>query len=189
MLKKSILSNSFKLVLLSFLVSTAILLNSCDKAKETMDDAAKKVEETADKAGDLAKDAAEKVGESTETIVDSVAAKLEKAAEKVEDVITEKPLVGVWQGKLDSRLTILTITSQEGNEISGKITINYRNPINQEVKGALNPETKALTMEDQLHSRFKGKYSGKLSADGKTYSGTFTTLVDKNSVSFNLVKK
>lgn len=182
MLKGSLTNKGNKFLLSSLIVIAALLLISCDKTKETMDDAAKKTSE-------VTKDAVEKVGETTEKVVDSVATNLEKTAEKVENVIAEKPLVGVWQGKLDSRLTILTITSQEGNEVSGKITINYRNPINQEIKGTLNPDTKALTMADQIHSRFKGKYSGKISADGKTYSGTFTTLVDKNSVSFNLVKK
>jgi Sec-independent protein translocase protein TatA len=189
MLKGRLTNKGNKILFLSLIVIVAILLVSCDKAKETMDDAQKTVEETADKAGEVTKDAVEKVEETTEKVVDSVATTDEKAAEKVENVVTEKPLLGVWQGKLDSRLTILSITSQEGNNFSGKITINYRNPINQEVKGTLNPETKALTMADQIHSRFKGKYSGKLSEDGKTYSGTFTTLVDKNSVSFNLVKK
>lgn len=189
MLNKSILKNSFKFLFFSFLVSTAILLNSCDKAKETMDDAAKKVEKTADKAGDLAKDAAEKVGEATETAVDSVAAKIEKAAEKVDNILSEKLLVGTWSGKLDSRATTLTISDQDGNNFSGKITINYRQPINQEVKGSYDSESKTITMEDQLHSRYKGKYKGKLSVDGKTFSGTFTTLVDGKNFSFDLTKK
>lgn len=196
MLINRISNKGNKLLLLSFMISAAVLLISCDKAKETMDDAAKKVEETAnkageavsetaDKAGEMAKDAAEKVGE----VVDSTKETVNDAAKKVEEVVNNKAFVGVWVGKLDSRLTTLTITGEEGNDITGKIVINYKTPMNQEVKGAFNPEKKTLVMEDQLHSRFKGKYSGKISDDGKTYSGTFTTLVDKNSYSFNLVKK
>lgn len=189
MLKKSVANNSVKFILLSLLFSTAIFLNSCDKAKETMEDAAKKVEETADKAGELAKDAVDKVGEATESVVDSVAAKVEKAVEKVDVILSEKLLVGTWTGKLDGRLTTLTITEQDGNNFNGKITINYRQPINQDVKGSYNSETKAITMEDQLHSRYKGKYKGKLSENGKTFTGTFTTLVDGKNFSFDLTKK
>lgn len=189
MLKGSLTNKGKILLIFSLVVISALFLISCDKAKDTVEDAKKTVEETTEKAVEATKDAAEKVGETTENIVDTVKTTVEKAAEKVEKVVEENQLIGVWQGKLDSRLTILSITSQDGNNFSGKITINYRNPINQEVKGTYNPETKALSMSDQLHSRYKGKYSGKLSADGKTYSGTFTTLVDKNSASFNLVKK
>lgn len=187
---KGILTNKRNgFIIFSLIVISALFLISCDKAKDTVEDAKKTVEETTEKAVETTKDAAEKVGETTEKIVDSVKTNVEEAAKKVEKVVEENQLIGVWQGKLDSRLTILSITSQDGNNFSGKITINYRNPINQEVKGTYNPETKALTMADQLHSRYKGKYSGKLSADGKTFSGTFGTLVDKNSVTFNLVKK
>ncbi len=120
----------------------------------------------------------EKVGEATED-----------AANKVEEVVMGTSLTGVWTGKLDSRVTTLSITKQDGNNIEGKITVNYRKPINQDVKGSFNADTKTLTMEDQLHSRFKGKYSGKLSEDGKTYSGTFTTLVEKKNYKFTLIKK
>lgn len=193
MLINRISKKGSKILLLSVMISAALFVTSCDKAKETMDDAQKTVQdtaektgdavtETADKAGDLAKDAAEKVGE----VVDS---SMNKAAKKVEEVVKSKQFMGVWVGKLDSRLTTLTITEDENNKIGGKIVINYRDPLKQDVKGTFSPETNTLNMQDQLHSRFKGKYSGKISADGKTYSGTFTTLADKKSYNFNLVKK
>ncbi|MCB0743037.1 MAG: YtxH domain-containing protein [Ignavibacteriae bacterium] len=200
MLTNSVYKKGSKLFLFTLMLIASLYLVGCDKAKETMDDAAKKVEETTnkagdavsetvDKAGDMAKDAAEKVGETTDKLVDSTKSVLGDAAKKVEDAVTSKAFTGVWVGKLDSRLTTLTITGEEANKIDGKIVINYRDPLKQDVKGTYNPETKTLTMEDQLHSRYKGKYSGKISEDGKTYSGTFTTLVDKKSYNFNLVKK
>ncbi|MBI1933045.1 MAG: YtxH domain-containing protein [Ignavibacteriales bacterium] len=189
MLKNMLTNKGNRFIVLSLVVSAALLLASCDKAKDTMEETKKTVEETTDKAAEMTKEAAEKMGEATEKVVDTVKTAVEKTAEEVKNAVDEKQFVGVWQGKLDSRLAILTITSQDGNDFSGKITISYRTPINQEVKGTYNPETKSVTMADQLHSRVKGKYAGKLSADGKTYSGTFTTLVDKNSATFNLVKK
>jgi ElaB/YqjD/DUF883 family membrane-anchored ribosome-binding protein len=176
------------------------VLSSCDKAKETMDSATEKVSNVAEKAGDVAKDAADKAGEVAGDAVDKVgdAAKdvSEKAGEvagdavdKVTDIFSENGMVGTWTGKLDGRVTTLTIAKQEGNNFEGKIKINYRNPVKQEVKGTFNTETKTITMEDQLHSRYKGKYSGKLSDDGKSYSGIFTTDIDKKNFKFKLVKK
>ena len=191
-LKRSKLS----IILIGITLLSMFILASCDKAKETMDNATEKVSDVAKKTGDVAKDAADKAGEVAGDAVDKVgdAAKdvTEKAGEavdKVADIFSKNGMVGTWTGKLDSRFTTLTITKQDGNSFEGKIKINYRNPVKQEVKGTFNSETKTIKMEDQLHSRYKGKYSGKLSDDGKTYSGTFTTNIDKKSFNFKLVKK
>ena len=176
------------------------VLSSCDKAKNTMDSATEKVSDVAEKAGEAAKDVANKTGEVAGDAVDKVgeAAKdvtekagevAEDAANTVVDIFSENGMVGTWTGKLDSRFTTLIITKQDGNNFEGTITINYRTPVKQEVKGTYDSETKTIKMEDQLHSRYKGKYSGKLSDDGKSYSGTFTTNVDKKNFKFNLVKK
>lgn len=184
-----------KLALLALLVS--VIFISCDQAKETIEETADKVaektgeviSETAEKVGETAEDAVDKVGEVAEEVLDKTSETVEDATNKVEEVVMGNTLTGVWVGKLDSRLTTLSITNQDGNNIEGKITINYRKPLNQEIKGSFNADTKTLTMKDQLHSRFKGTYNGKLSEDGKTYSGTFTTLVEKKNYNFNLVKK
>lgn len=108
----------------------------------------------------------------------------------VEETKIEFPnLVGTWTGKFDSRATTLTITEQTDSIFKGKITINYREVINQEVSGKINLETKEITMTDLLHSRYKGKYRGKLTDEDMKFSGTFTSDIDKNNFSFSLTKK
>ena len=98
-------------------------------------------------------------------------------------------VTGTWTGTFDSRPTTLKIASQEGDEFKGSITINYREVINQQVSGKINPETGAVSMKDLLHSRYAGTYSAKLSEDGKKLSGTFTETVDKRKATFTLKKK
>ncbi|MGB5529451.1 MAG: hypothetical protein WBQ32_05725, partial [Ignavibacteriaceae bacterium] len=71
----------------------------------------------------------------------------------------------------------------------GKISIKYRETINQDVKGTFRPTTHKVSMEDQIHSKYMGKYNGKLSGDGKNLSGTFTMNRDGTKSSFNLNKK
>jgi len=46
-----------------------------------------------------------------------------------------------------------------------------------------------MSMTDQLHSRFQGKYSGSLSKEADNFSGTFTMDHDGSKYSFNLNKK
>lgn len=104
-------------------------------------------------------------------------------------VSTIQDITGSWTGTFDKRSTTLNITEQTDSSFSGKITINYRQVINQEVKGSFSPSTMKMTMKDQLHSRFQGKYKGKLSENGKNLSGTFTMNVDGSKFQFNLNKK
>ena len=134
----------------------------------------------------------DKVVEKADDLLSEAARKSEKLGDKVEEKTAElmdaEPFKGTWVGTLDSRKTTLVIAGQTGNAIEGKITINYRTPINQEVKGTYDPASKKLHLEDQLHSRYKGKYDGQISEDGSTFSGTFTTLVDKKSYKFSLSK-
>ncbi len=188
------------LLFLTITLFSIFVLSACDKAKETMDSATETVSDAANKVGETTKDVANKAGEAAGEAVDKVgdAAKdvankatetAKDAAGKVMGVFANNGMVGTWTGKLDNRFTTLTITKQDGNNFEGKIQINYRTPIKQKIKGSFNVETKTITMADQLHSRYKGKYNGKLSDDGKTYSGTFTTNVDKKKYKFNLIKK
>ncbi len=107
----------------------------------------------------------------------------------VEEKITIPDLKGTWTGTFDKRATTLKITEQTDSSFSGKITINYREVINQEIKGTISPSTGKISMKDQLHSRYQGKYNGKLSEDGKNFSGTFTMDLDGKKFSFNLNKK
>ncbi len=107
----------------------------------------------------------------------------------VNEEITIPDLTGTWTGTFDKRSTSLTITEQTDSSFSGKITINYRQVINQEVKGTISPTTMKISMKDQLHSRYQGKYNGSLSEDGNNFSGTFTMDLDGKKFSFNLNKK
>ena len=126
-----------------------------------------------------------------ETIVESESAPVEETTEpEVEEPVVQIPdLKGQWTGKFDARNTVLNITEQTDSTFKGRITISYREVINQDVAGTISPSTMRITMRDLLHSRFKGRYSGKLSEDGKNYSGTFTMDLDKSQFSFNLNKK
>lgn len=109
------------------------------------------------------------------------------AKDTVKDTLID--ITGRWTGTFDKRATTLQITSQDSLNFSGKITINYREVINQQVKGSFNPEAKTFNMKDQLHSRYQGKYSGKISDDGKKLSGTFTMDLDGKQFPFSLSKK
>jgi hypothetical protein len=105
------------------------------------------------------------------------------------ETVAVPDLKGTWTGTLDKRTTTLKITEQTDSSFSGKITINYRQVINQDVKGSFSPATMKVSMKDQLHSRYQGKYNGKLSKDEKNFSGTFTMDLDGSKFSFNLNKK
>jgi hypothetical protein len=103
--------------------------------------------------------------------------------------ITIPDIRGTWTGTFDQRSAVLNITNQTDSSFSGKISISYRQTINQDVKGSLSPATMNMEMKDQLHSRFQGKYNGKLSKDADNYSGTFIMDLDGSKFSFNLNKK
>jgi len=107
----------------------------------------------------------------------------------VETKITFPDLKGTWNGTFDGRSSVLNILEQTDSSFSGKITINYRTVTNQEVKGTLNPTTNEITMTDQLHSRYQGKYKGELSSNNQNFTGTFTMDNDGTKYSFNLKKK
>lgn len=110
--------------------------------------------------------------------------------EPAEDMkITIPDIRGTWTGTFDQRSAVLNITNQTDSSFSGKISISYRQVINQDVKGFLSPATMNMEMKDQLHSRFQGKYNGKLSKDADNYSGTFIMDLDGSKFSFNLNKK
>jgi len=110
----------------------------------------------------------------------------EDANESNEQAISD--LIGAWTGTFDNRAITLNITEQTNSSFSGNITISYRQEINQEVKGTLNPTNLIITMTDQMQSPYQGKYYGKLSEDGKNLSGDFTMDSDGSIFPFNLNK-
>jgi len=123
-------------------------------------------------------------------ILDTTSNETITEVEPVEEIkVTIPDIKGTWRGKFDSRLTVLNITDQTDSSFSGKISISYRQAINQDVKGSFSPSTMNMKMKDQLHSRFQGKYNGKLSLNADNYSGTFTMDLDGSKFSFNLNKK
>jgi hypothetical protein len=97
-------------------------------------------------------------------------------------------LKGTWTGVFDGKSTTLQISEQTDSSFSGKISINYKQTLNQDVKGNFSPASLKISMADQLHSKFMGKYNGKLSKDYKNFSGTFTKNRDNSNFSFNLNK-
>jgi len=107
----------------------------------------------------------------------------------VEEKISIPDLKGPWTGTFDKRTTTLTITGQTDSSFTGKISIKYRSVLNQDVEGTFSPANRKLTMSDQLHSHFMGKYNGNLSPDFKNLSGTFIKNSDGSKYSFNLDKK
>lgn len=108
---------------------------------------------------------------------------------ETENTIQIPDIKGTWTGTFDGKTTTLNITEQTDSSFSGKITINYKQTLNQDVKGNFSPTTLKISMADQLHSKFMGKYSGKLSKDYINFSGTFTKNRDNSNFSFNLNKK
>ncbi len=95
-----------------------------------------------------------------------------KPAAKEETKIPD--ITGTWTGKFDSKVTTLKITTQDSTLFKGKITIHYREAVNQEVKGTFSPDKLTLNMSDQIRERYMGKYSANLSTDLKKLTGTFT---------------
>ena len=106
----------------------------------------------------------------------------------LEEKISIPDIKGTWTGVFDGKSTTLQITEQTDSSFSGKISINYKQMLNQDVKGNFSPSTLKISMADQLHSKFMGKYNGKLSKDYKNFSGTFTKNRDNSNFSFNLNK-
>lgn len=105
------------------------------------------------------------------------------------DTVKQATIEGTWLGKFDSRPATLTITSFAGSKFTGKIVIEYRTVINQNVEGEFNLDTKKFTMKDLLHSRYQGKYTGNISENMQTMTGTFTMDLDGKKMSFNFTKK
>lgn len=149
------------------LLFTLLLSAGCQKKQEQQQQTQKQADTTA------VKDTAKKADTT------------EKATQQAQAA----DLKGTWRGTFDQRPTTLKITEQNGNDFKGSITINYRQVINQQVSGTFDPATKRLTMKDLLHSRFQGKYAGKVSDDMKKLSGTFTMALDGSKFNFNLAKK
>jgi len=161
--------------LLSLIIFSSIFFVSCDSAKENAENVIEKTEE-------VATETAENVNElATETV--------ENVSEELNKIADDNKFIGTWSGKFDIRTATMIITKQEGNDFEGKVTINLRTVINQDVKGSFDPETNKVIIKDQLRSKFKGVYSGTLSEDGTTIAGNFKTNLDNKNYNFSFSKK
>jgi hypothetical protein len=167
-LKKHISLKQFFAV---FIMLTSMVYFGCEK-------------KTGKAEGSQGDDKPEKITQDTASGVPGTA----KKEPVVETKRTIPAITGKWTGTFDKRAAVLTITEQTDSSFTGKISISYREAINQDVKGTLSPATMSIAMTDQLHSRYQGKYKGKLSEDGNKYSGTFTTNLDGSKFSFTLNK-
>jgi len=164
-------SKSLKWVLTALVMLTVVVYFGCEK----------KIDKTEPQMDNV----------ETETIVpDTASDETITEIEPVDEIeIVIPDLKGAWTGTFDSRSTVLNITEQTDSSFSGNISIKYRETINQEVKGTFSPTTQKVSMIDQIHSRYMGKYDGKLSDTGNNLSGTFTMNRDGTNTSFNLNKK
>lgn len=113
-----------------------------------------------------------------------------KEAEPVKEEITEQPvetieeevveetqfpsLLGKWEGSGGQIRLTMEVTAQDENSFEGKTVFNSRTPLNRNVKGTVDFETREMRIEDLTTDRYSGKYRGKLSEDLKTFTGTFT---------------
>lgn len=162
-------------ICLSLILVSAMFFVSCDSAKENAENVVDKTEEAATETAENVKDLA------NETV--------ENVNEELNKIPDDNRFVGTWSGKFDIRTATMVITKQEGNDFEGKVTINLRTVINQDVKGTFDAETKKVIIKDQLRSKFKGVYSGTLSEDETTISGNFKTNLDNKNYNFSFSKK
>jgi len=157
-------------LLIAFALSAMVLFIGCEKKTEEMQEDVSQNNMPAD----------------TST---SIVPPEEKEPEYEKELTVIPDVTGIWTGTFDGKLTTLKITEQTDSSFSGNITINYKQPLNQTVKGNFNPGTLKISMIDQLHSKFMGKYNGKMSDDYRTFAGSFTKNRDGSQYPFNLKKK
>lgn len=168
---KYILIKPFFIILLLVVLSAFF---GCDQKKDN-------TEEIQDKDLVVKDSVSSGAGEATGSQTHPDSANLRPAA--IPDI------TGKWTGTFDKRSTVLDITGQTDSSFTGKISISYREPIHQQVNGSFSPTNMNMSMSDQLHSRYQGKYNGVLSENFNNFSGTFTMTVDNSKYAFNLNKQ
>lgn len=112
-----------------------------------------------------------------------------KKVEEAKPVEPEVTVQGTWNGKLDINPATLKITAVDGNKFSGTINVKAREEVKQNVSGEINKEKLTFTMKDMIAARSAGTYSGTISKDFKTMSGTFFMKLDNVKVKFSFSKK
>lgn len=97
-------------------------------------------------------------------------------------------VIGTYTGTFDKQPTTLQITEQNGSEFNGKITINYSNVINKDVKGKIDKSAGKFTMVDLQQRGIKGKYRGSFDFDKGVINGTFIKDSDGSRWNFSLME-
>jgi hypothetical protein len=162
---------SFKRIFIVLVMLTSVVYFGCEKKTDNTE-----VEIDNSETEEIISDTTS--GDPTEELKDPV--------EETEIVLPD--LKGTWTGKFDGKSTTLVITEQTDSSFLGKISINYKQTLNQNVKGNFSPTTLKITMIDQLHSKYMGKYNGKFGENYNSFSGTFTKNRDGSQYTFNLKK-
>ena len=98
-------------------------------------------------------------------------------------------ITGNWAGTFDQRSATMSVIKQTGEDFSGIIKINYRQPLTKTVNGTIDNENKTINMEDLDASRFSGKYNGQLLDNGKQIKGDFILKTNGKSYGFNFKMK
>jgi hypothetical protein len=164
MIKQSLLKQFLTIII----ISVSLIYFGCEKKAEKTDQPKEEV--------------------TSETVMTDSTGSTKTNEPAAEEKMQIPDLKGTWTGVFDGKSTTLQITEQTDSSFSGKISINYKQTLNQDVKGNFSPASLKISMADQLHSKFMGKYNGKLSKDYKNFSGTFTKNRDNSNFSFNLNK-
>ena len=164
MIKQSLLKQFLTIII----ISVSLIYFGCEKKAEKTDQPKEEV--------------------TSETVMTDSTGSTKTNEPAAEEKMQIPDLKGTWTGVFDGKSTTLQITEQTDSSFSGKISINYKQTLNQDVKGNFSPASLKISMTDQLHSKFMGKYNGKLSKDYKNFSGTFTKNRDNSNFSFNLNK-
>lgn len=126
-----------------------------------------------------------KTDETAQPEKDTLQTDTAKVDTTIADTVKIINLAGTWQGILNERASTFRISEFKDNNIKGTITIKSRGTITREVAGTFNPETRTVRFSDQTRSRDMGRYSGTVSEDGTTITGTFTMNADGSTSKFN----
>ena len=112
--------------ILVFAISLIFVLSGCEDAKETVEDTPNKAKKNTSELVKKKKENLQKPNKKT----------LKEISEQETNFVEDKFLVGEWSGSFDIRTAVLKITEQKGNDFTGKIQINLRKKINQDIVGS-----------------------------------------------------
>jgi len=98
-------------------------------------------------------------------------------------------LKGIYSGTIGGKSMTLKITEQTDSSFEGSVSMNFKDPINQKVKGKINLTTGEITMSDLLKQIYQGFYVGKMNSDFTTIAGTWSIKTGNQKFNFTIKKK